>query len=166
MSGPSILAIRAGQRRCSTPSYLRTLTRIDPALFSSTLCPVSQKLRLSLVRQRMIEELIDHLERHRGDVCAHACGLDHVNRVAQTRGEHLSVPTVVLINLNDVLQQDQTVFADVVETSEERTDKRCTRLRRKDRLRCRETKRDVYFDSFVRQLTCGFEAVARQRTLN
>src|SRR4029079_972440 len=100
MSGPSIVAIRAGQRRCSMPSYLRTLTRMSPALFSPTLFstafgPVSQELRLSLVRQRMIEELIDHLERHCGDVCAHACGLDHVNRVAQTRGEHLSVPTVV-----------------------------------------------------------------------
>jgi hypothetical protein len=84
-----------------------------------------------------------------------------VNRVAQTRSEHLRLPTVVLINLNDVLQQDQTVFANVIETPEKRTDKRRARLRRENRLRCRETKRDVYFDSFVRQLTCGFEAIAR-----
>src|SRR6185295_19454273 len=62
--------------------------------------------------------------------------------------------------------QDEPVFADVVETSEKWTNERRARLCRENRLRCRETKCDVYFDSFIRQLACGFETIASQRALD
>src|SRR6185369_17573328 len=95
---------------------------LQQSLFSATLRPVSQKLRLSFVRQRVIEELIDHFERHRRNVCAHPSRLDHMNRVPQTRSENFSLPRIVLVNLNDVLQQQQSVLADVVETAQKRAD--------------------------------------------
>ena len=36
--------------------------------FPSALLPVSQRLRESLIRERVIEQLIDHLKRHGGDI--------------------------------------------------------------------------------------------------
>src|SRR4030095_15314640 len=119
--------MRAGQRRYSRPSYFSTLTMMSAfpiRLLPPTLCPVCQKLRLSFVSQRMIEKLIDYLERHRRDVCAHARSFDHVNRMAQTRSKHLRLPTIVLIDLDDVLQQDETVLTDIVQPAEKRADER------------------------------------------
>src|SRR5690349_17522726 len=92
ISGPTCCARRARHVRCSRPSYLYTRTTISLSrapLFPATLRPVSQELGLSLVRQGVIEHLVDHFERHRRDVGAHARGFDHVNRMAQTRGENL-----------------------------------------------------------------------------
>src|SRR5688500_12143534 len=97
----------------------------------------------------MIEQLIDHLERHGRNVCAETCRFNHVNRMAQARCENFRLPTVVLINLNDVLKQVEAVLADVVQAAKERTDKRCSSLGCNDRLRSRKTESDVYPDSFV-----------------
>src|SRR6185369_4220644 len=135
-------------------------------LFSSAFRPVCQKLRLSFVRQRVIEQLVDHLERYRRDVCAYACGFDHVNRMPETGGQYFGFPGVVPVNLNDAFQQQQTVFTDVIETTEKRADKRSARLCGKYCLRRRETERDVYFNAFVGQLACRFQALARQRAFD
>lgn len=63
----------------------------------------------------MIEQLIDYLERHRPDIRAHTCGFDHVDRVTQACSQDLGFSLVVLIDLDDVLQQDESVFADVIQ---------------------------------------------------
>src|SRR5215213_5673541 len=119
------------------------------SLLPSTLGPVSQELGLSLVRQRVIEELIEHFERHRGDVSSKPRSFDYVNRMAQARRQNFRFPIVVLIDLDDVLQQDQSVLADIVETAEKRTDKSGAGFCREDCLGRREAQRDVDANTFV-----------------
>src|SRR5215213_5802750 len=97
----------------------------------------------------MIEQLIDHLERYCSNVCAETCRFDHVNRMAQACGENFGLPTVVLVNLDDVLEEVEPVLADVVQAAQEWADKRCSGFRCKDCLRSGEAQSDVYFDSFV-----------------
>src|ERR1044072_6228302 len=118
-------------------------------LLSSALAPVSQKLRLALISQRMVEELFDYLERHGGNVGAHACGFDHMYGMADARCQDFRFPFVVSVDVDDVLQQQQAVFADVVEPAKKGTNERRTGLGGHDRLRGREAKRHVYFDAFV-----------------
>src|ERR1051325_1873793 len=130
INGPTRAATRARQVRCSRPSYLYTQTTTSPAcglLLSTTLRPVSQELGLSLFRQRVIEQLIDHLERNRRDVGAYSRCFDHVNGISQTRRQNFGFPRVVLIDLDDALQQFETVLADVIEPAEKRADERSTR---------------------------------------
>src|SRR6266446_5990148 len=98
----------------------------------------------------MIEHLIDYLERHSRDVCAHTGGFDRMNRVTNTRGENLSRPGVVCVNLNDVTQQHEAVFTNIIEPAEKRTDKRGTRLRRQDSLGRRKAKCHINLDAFAR----------------
>src|SRR5688572_5514870 len=105
-NGPRCSTNRAGQRRCSVPSYLCARTSTGSiALLPPTLGPISQELRLSLFSQRVVEKLIYHFKRHGCDVGTQTCGFDHVNRMAQARREHFRLPRVVLINLDDALQQ-------------------------------------------------------------
>src|SRR6185369_7401144 len=103
---------------------------------------------------------------YRRDVCSETRGFDHVNWVTQTRRENFRLPGVVAINLDDVLEQDQTMLADVVEPSEKRTDKRRARLCGQDCLRCRKTERDVHLNALIGELTGGFEALACQWTFD
>src|SRR5687768_9822888 len=98
----------------------------------------------------MTEELFDYFKRHGCNVGTQTSRFDHVNRMAQACGEHLSLPRIVLINLDDALQQVEPVLADVVEAAEERTDERRTRFRREDRLGRREAQRDVDADVLIR----------------
>src|SRR6185295_1028600 len=121
ISGPTCFASRARHVRCSRPSYLYTRTTIPSSrarLFSATLRPVSQKLGLSLICQRVIEQLVDHLPRDRRDVGAHTRRFDHVNRMAQARREYFRLPTVVVIDLDDGLQQLESILTNVVEPAD------------------------------------------------
>src|SRR5262249_38811433 len=67
-----------------------------------SLLPIGEELLLAFVSQRMLEQLLEDFVRHGRDVCAHARGFDYVNRMAQAGGQHLGLPTVVVINLDDV----------------------------------------------------------------
>src|SRR5437870_4551141 len=87
------------------------------------LLPVSEKLLLTFLGKRMFQQLFEHLVWHCGDIRAQSCRLDHVNRMAQASGQHFRLPTIVVVNLNDFLEQSQTVVADVVQATKERTDK-------------------------------------------
>src|ERR1051325_2354858 len=84
----------------------------------------------------------------------------------ETRGQYFGFPRVVPVDLDDAFQQQQTVLSDVIETAEKRADERRTRLRGKYRLRRRETERDVYFNTLVRQLACSLQAITRQRAFD
>src|SRR5262245_5609634 len=77
--------------------------RCDALLFPSALGPIRQELCLALVGQRMIEQLVNHLERHSRDISAESCSFNDVNRMTQARGENFSLPAVVLIDLDDLL---------------------------------------------------------------
>jgi hypothetical protein len=72
-------------------------------LLSSALAPVREKLRLALVSQRMVEQLINYLKGHGRDVSAHSRGFDHVYGMAHASGQDLSFPIVIPVDLNDVL---------------------------------------------------------------
>ena len=51
-------------------------------LLAAALFPVGEKLGLTFIGQRVIEQLIDHLEGHRGDVSAQARRFDHMNGIS------------------------------------------------------------------------------------
>ena len=86
--------------------------------------------------------------------------------MTQACGENFGLPRVVLINLDDVLKQQQSVLTDVVQPAEKRADECCAGFRRQDCLRRRETECDVHLDSFVGQLARRFQTVACQRTFD
>src|ERR1051326_7845911 len=71
----------------------------------SRFLPVRQKLILPFISQRMFEQLLEYFERHGGDIGAHARGFNDVNWMTQTRGQHLSFPFVVIVNLDNLLEQ-------------------------------------------------------------
>src|SRR5262245_25180184 len=162
---------RAAQLRCSTPLYLRALTTIEfcspfDSLLPATLLPIGQELCLPLIGQRMIEQLVDNLKRHRRDVGAQAGRFDHMNRIPQTRSEHFSLPVVVLIDLDNVAQQDQSVLSDIVESAQEGRDEGSPGFGCQDGLRSRETESDIYLDSLMIQLARRLEAVFGERTFH
>ena len=96
--------------------------------------PVSQKLCLSLVSKRVIEHLLDHFKRHRRDVGTHASGFDHVNWMTQARGKNFSLPGVVVIDLDNLLQQDEAILTNVVQSPQEWADKRSSSFGGENRL--------------------------------
>mgnify|MGYP003694631273 CR=1 FL=1 len=71
----------------------------------------------------MLEQLQRRLEGHSGNVGSHTRRFDYMNRATDAGGEHLCFPIIVLIYLDDILQQDQPIFADVIQTTEKGTDK-------------------------------------------
>ena len=82
-----------------------------------------------------------------------------MNRMAQTRGQDLGFPFIVVVNLDNLLEQSQAVVADVVQPTEEGTDKGRACLRRANRLGRGEAERHVHLDSFVVQDFSCFQAV-------
>src|SRR6266508_2422800 len=108
-------------------------------LFSSALAPVREELCLALVSQRMVEQLINYLKRHGRDVRAHSRRFDHVYGMAHARSQYFSFPIVVPVDLDDVLEQQQAVFSDIVEPAQERADERSAGFCRHDGLGCRKT---------------------------
>ncbi len=105
-------------------------------LLSSAFTPVREKLCLALVSQGMVEQLIDYLKGHCRYVSAHSRCFDHVYRMTHACRQNFSFPIVVPVDLNDVLEQQQTVFSDVVEPAKERADERSARFGCHDGLRC------------------------------
>src|SRR6185369_11817525 len=97
----------------------------------------------------MVEELIDYLKGDGCDVGTQTSRFDHVNRMTHARREHLSLPGVVAIDLDDVLQEDKPILADVVETADEGTDERRPRFGSDDRLCRREAERDVHANALI-----------------
>ena len=100
--------------------------------------PISQELRLSLVSQGVIEQLIDNLEWHGGNVSSDPGRFNDMNRMTKTCGQHFCLPLVVLVDLHYFLKQYEPVLANVVQTPEKGTDKRGSGLGSENRLRCRE----------------------------
>src|SRR5437879_4797204 len=73
--------------------------------------PVVQKVFEALIRQRMLEHLINNLRRNGGHMRARERGLYHVQWMAYGCGEHLRLVSVVVVNLYDVFDQLHAVFA-------------------------------------------------------
>ena len=104
------------------------------SLLPAALAPVSQKLRLALISQRMVEQLIDNLEGYRRDIRAHAGRFDYVNRMSHAGRQHFRFPFVVSIDFDNILQQQQPVFTNIIEPAKERTNERGAGFRCHDRL--------------------------------
>src|SRR3954467_3609461 len=73
-----------------------------------------------LLRERVLEHLVEDLRRDRGDVGAHPGGLRHARGGADRRGDDLGVVERGLQRLDDLTQVLEPVLADVVEAAEER----------------------------------------------
>ena len=56
------------------------------------------------------------------DVRAHARGFDDVNRMTQTGREYFGLPVILIVNLDDFLEQAQTIVANVVQPTQKGTD--------------------------------------------
>lgn len=74
---------------------------------SSALAPVGEKLFESFIRERVLDELLNHFERHCGNICADARRFEDVNGAATARSEHFRFPVVVAVDFNDFSHQLQ-----------------------------------------------------------
>src|SRR5690606_12043200 len=108
---------------------LRTLSlRNDVSRTLRQLLPVRQERLESLVRQRVADQLVQHLRRDRGDVRTQQGSFDHVHRVPDRGDQHFRVEVVVVVDLHDLCDQIHAVLADVIEPPDERRDVGRTRL--------------------------------------
>src|SRR5437868_5134096 len=116
------------QTSCPLDSFSHSY--LPPAL-----APVGEELFETLVRERMLDELLHHLEGHRGDIRPDTCRFDDVNRTPNAGREHFRLPFVVAVDFDDLGEQLETVLPDVIEPTEERTDVDCTDFGGENRLR-------------------------------
>src|SRR5207247_10779689 len=61
----------------------------------------------SLVRQRMVEQHVEHLERHGGDVRAGRGRIDHMRWRTHGSGQDLSLVAVILVNGDDAADRSE-----------------------------------------------------------
>ena len=114
----------------------------------------------------MLDQLLDHLEGHGSDMCAHARGGDDMDWMADARGQHLCLPVVVTVNFYDLGQQFQSILSNVVQASEKRADVSCASLGCENGLSSREAERDVDLDSFIRQPLGSFQPITCERAFD
>src|SRR5678815_4195431 len=105
------------------------------------LLPVLEEVGKANIGERMFEKLFDDLERHCRDVRADPRGFDHVQRMTDARREYLCFELIIVEDLANLLDQPHPVVPDVVQSTQERTDKARTRLGGHQRLRSIEDKR-------------------------
>ena len=67
--------------------------------------PILQELLQALVGQWVIEQRIEHLERHRADMRARQRRFHHVRRRPQRGRQNLRLESVILVNLYDVAEE-------------------------------------------------------------
>src|SRR4051812_17832926 len=110
--------------------------------------PIAQELLQALVRERVLEELLQHLEWHRRDIRSQARGFDDVQWMANARRQHLRPPLVVAIDFDNLGEHPEPALSGIVEAAHEWADVGGARLRRQDRLRGGKAERDVDLDAF------------------
>src|SRR5260370_27539693 len=86
--------------------------------------------------------------------------------VTEARGQDFSLPTIVVIDLDNFFEQTQAVITDVVQPTKKGTNEGRSRFRRADRLRRRDAKRHVNFVSFLIENARGFQTISRDRTFD
>src|SRR5262245_37937508 len=164
------------RRSGSPPSAARFLrlssSRRSPATLGACphllrqLLPVLEELLQADVGQGMLDQRLEHRERHGGDIRADARRLDHVQRIPNAGRQDLALEVVIVEdgpNLADDLHSD---MADIVEASEEGADERRPGLGRQERLRRRENQRRVDPDPFRGERSDRPQPLADQRNLD
>ena len=115
----------------------------------------------------MLHHLLQHVERHGGDVGAHERGLRHVVGAAHGCGDDFDLlavdgvgrEVVVVDGRDDVFHLRQTVFGDVVEAADERADVAGAGAGGQKRLRHAEAQRHVHRDALGGQRVRGCQAL-------
>src|SRR5437016_926674 len=123
------------------------LDRYGGLLLLLCLRPVVEEPLQADVGQGMLDHLLHHLWRHRGDARPCASGLDDVQRVSDAPNENLSLHLVVAEDLHEVLDDVHPAMADVVEPPYEGAHVRRTRLRCEETLIRRKDERHVHWDA-------------------
>src|SRR5262245_30355488 len=132
---------RDDSRRRTAMISLSLLLSVPPSLLPSVslsfcsrlllldLLPILKEIGQADVGQRVFEQLLNHLERHGGDVRAEPRRFDHVQRVADAGRQNLGVKSVVVVNLPNLSDQSHAFVADVVQAADERADESRSRFR-------------------------------------
>src|SRR5215471_8650314 len=145
--------------RCSTRDVAVTLA--IPLLDDWNLLPVLQELLDAFVREGMLQQLVENLCRHGTDIRAKESGLHDVNRIPYGRDQDFGLEFVVVEDGHDRLDELHPVFADVVETPDERTHEIRPCLGSHDSLRSGEHERNVHANVFIAQNLRRFEPFFR-----
>src|SRR5262245_49403552 len=93
------------------------------SLFLAVSCvPIIQEFLVTDIGQRVLEHLGYHAERHRRNVCSHACRVNYVDRTANACHQYLGLEIVVVEDLDQLSDQFHPDMANVVQASDKRTD--------------------------------------------
>src|SRR5712692_795135 len=138
IGGPSLVSADKPDERLDRYGWLLLLLCLRPV--------VEEPLQAD-VSQGMLDHLLHHLGRHRGDARPGASGLDDVQRVSDAPDENLGLHLVVAEDLHEVLDDVHPAMADVVQPPDERAHVRSTRLRGKKTLVRGEDERHVHRDT-------------------
>src|SRR2546422_4348315 len=110
IGGPSLVCADKPDERLDRYGWLLLLLCLRPV--------VEEPLQTD-VSQGMLDHLLHHLGRHRGDARPGAGGLDDVQRVSDAPDENLSLHLVVAEDLNEVLDDVHPAMADIIQPPDE-----------------------------------------------
>jgi hypothetical protein len=111
--------------------------------------PILHKLLKSLVRQRVVKQRVQRLERHGSDIGTGLSRLNHVIGSAQACRQNVGFVAVVAIDLNDVVDEVHAIEANVIQAPYERADDVGPGFRREQGLGRSEAERHVQPDPFL-----------------
>lgn len=109
--------------------------------------PVAEEGIESAVGEWVFEHAGDDLVGDGDDIGAGFGNFDEVERATDGGGEDFGFEVVVVIDLSDVVDEVDSVAADVIETAEEWTDEKCTGLGGEECLEWLEAERQVGADA-------------------
>src|SRR5258707_9906927 len=112
---------------------------------------ILQELFETLIRERMVEQHIEHFERHRRDVGAGRGRFDHVDGRPDRRSQNLCLVTVILVNRGNGPDQVHAGLSDIVKASHERADDIGAGLGGDQRLRRRKAERHIDANMLIAQ---------------
>src|SRR2546425_9904165 len=158
-SGPPPASASRFRRRSSSSRSRATSTL--PHLLRQLL-PVLEESLQADVGEGVLDDRLQHRERHGGDVGTETGCVDDVQRVADAGRQDLALEFVVVEDRPDVAHDVHPDMADVVETADERAHERRTSLRRQESLRRGEDERGVHPDPLRRQSPDRPESLADQ----
>src|SRR6266542_2701105 len=118
--------MRSAQRRTTTletptkgPFRTETTTGESRASPERDLLAILDELLEPDVGERVVDELLDHFERHGADVGAELSRLKHVDRAAHAGHEHFRVEPIVLVDGDDLLDELHPFVRCIVDATDE-----------------------------------------------
>src|SRR5664280_994218 len=132
----------------------------------SRLCPILAELDDALVGERVVNHLLEDLERQRGDVRSGHGGLGHVQWVPDRGGQDLTLDVVEREDLGQLADDRHAVLVDVVQAAHERRDDARAGLGGEEALVGAEYERAVGLDALFGEARDGLQAVLAHRDLD